>query len=550
MLAVVTYRTLCTVPLLIAALLLFALACAYDPDATPMASKADTPMPTSAITPAPRPTGTPTPWLTAKECRDRFDLDWAGAYPGRTAGQHSGSGVLEQRVLEKDLVVWAELANVEYKAVEIEAIKFELKGPTPSYESYKYTLLIVAEFRVREYLRGQGPDILSAIVEGQVAFNDLREVGCAKRVLEKEVGPLFGSNEGIALLESTSDPNFYHLGLAYANFKGMAGHRSTWLPYKTGSLMVGGREGALSLTELRQRVSSVLEEYNRRDDERWHDCVYDKYYDKGSDPWAYRGVPIPLIYYRDHHIIFNGEHVPVPAGTMIWISHDPYYGDGSGSSLAISTSMRLEGEDADLFEVTHHSEYVYDASEWEGSTGGMGQYLAIWYRPPEGRAEQWQSTTSGHVITAAEDLEEGEYTFNLHIEYGGRDFVDCGQDDYGPSEFTVIVDRDRPTTPPAPTNVRVVSKDLEGWTIVWDPTHGVGDHWVKVYRLDGDDEKIGAFLDRPNGLSYRIRFADMDGCGDMVYIKIYPRGDGKTYLLDYGEPSQPIEFRAEPCQSQ
>ena len=340
------------------------------------------------------------------------------------------------------MVVWAELANVEYQAVENEAIKFELKGPTPIYESYMYTLLVVAELRVHEYLRGEGPDIISAIVEGQLVFNDLGEVGCAKRILEKEVGPLFGSNEGIALLESTSDPNFYHLGMAYENFKVTEGHHGTWLPYKTGSLIVGGREGSLSLTDVRQRISSLLEEYNRHDDERWQDCVYGKYYSKGRDPWRYRGVSIPLIYYRDHHIIFNGEHVPVPTGTMVWISHDADYGDSSGRSLEISTSISLEGENADLFEVTYHSEYVYDAGEWQGSSGGIGHYLALWYRPAEGRAEQWQSTAAGHVITAAQELEEGEYSFDLHIEYGGADFVDCGQDDYGPSEFKVIVDKE------------------------------------------------------------------------------------------------------------
>ena len=39
----------------------------------------------------------------------------------------------------------------------------------------------------------------------------------------------------------------------------------------------------------------------------------------------------------------------------------------------------------------------------------MGHHLAIWYKPREGRVEQWQSTTVGYVITVAEDLEEGVY---------------------------------------------------------------------------------------------------------------------------------------------
>ena len=198
----------------------------------------------------------------------------------------------------------------------------------------------------------------------------------------------------------------------------------------------------LSLAEARQRVSSVLEEYNRRDDEQWHDCVYGKYYSKGRDPWRYRGVPIPYDDYRDHHIIFNGEHVPVPAGTNIWISHNPYYTDKSGRRLNISRSMSLEGEDAELFEVTYHSLYEYTANELVGSPGGIGHYLAIWHRPPEGQSWQGPSVMAGHVITAAEDLEEGEYSFDLHIEYGGRDFADCGQVDDRPSQFKVIVDKE------------------------------------------------------------------------------------------------------------
>ena len=164
MLIGVTFRPLCTGTLLAASLLLFASACADDPDATLMAPQVDNPTPTtskvatptSAITSATEPTNTPS-GQAGKEGVDRSDLVWACNYPGPSAGQHSGSGVLEQLVLEKELVVWTELANVEYKAVENEAIKFELKGPTPAYESHMYTLLIEAELRVHEYLRGRGP---------------------------------------------------------------------------------------------------------------------------------------------------------------------------------------------------------------------------------------------------------------------------------------------------------------------------------------------------------------------------------------------------------
>ena len=267
---------------------------------------------------------------------------------------------------------------------------------------------------------------------------------------------------------------------------------------------------------------------------------------RNGDRWDYRGVPIPFENYRDHHIIFNGEHVPVSAGTMIWISVNPYYTDDSGRRLTVTRNMRLEGGDAELFEVTYHSAYEYTAPGWSGSRGELSpcpHCLAIWRKPREGEYEQWQSVTAGHVMTTAEDLEEGEYSFDLRIEYASAVSTYCER-----REFKVIVDRDSATTPPAPANVRVQSKDSEGWTIGWDPTHGVDRYWVKVYRLDGDDEDRGAFPGSPNGLSYRIRFADMEGCGDVVYIKIYPEGDGRTYLRVFGEPSKPIEMRAEPCQ--
>ena len=261
---------------------------------------------------------------------------------------------------------------------------------------------------------------------------------------------------------------------------------------------------------------------------------------RNEDAWAYRGVPLPYQYYRDHHIIFNGEDAPVPAGTMVWISPNPDYRDDRGRRLNITRNMGLEGEHAGLFEVTYHSLYEYTANEFVG-TQGDGRYhhsLAIWRKAREGEAEQGPSTMAGHVITAAADLEEGEYNFDLLIEFphsGG-----CSRRD-----FKVIVDRD--TTPPAPANVRILSKDLDGWTIGWDPTHGVDSYIVRVYRLV-EGEQVRGFTGSPDGLSYRIRFADLSGCDDVVYLKVYPEGDGRIYLREHGEPSRPIEFRAEPCQ--
>ena len=157
----------------------------------------------------------------------------------------TGSGVLEQRVLQNDLVVWAEVVKVEFKAVETEEFALELKRSSMDYylyenSDYTYTLLGEVELRVREYLKGKGPDLLTAIVEGQMAFNSPGAQDCAKLAMEAEVGLLFGSKEGIALLESTSDPKLYHMGQAHENFGGKDGHHSMWLPYKGWTFDSGG----------------------------------------------------------------------------------------------------------------------------------------------------------------------------------------------------------------------------------------------------------------------------------------------------------------------
>ena len=221
---------------------------------------------------------------------------------------------------------------------------------------------------------------------------------------------------------------------------------STWLPYKDGRFYNRGPDGWISLAEVRRRVSSVLEEYNRSSDERWQRCVFYKYFGKGRDPWAYRGVPFLHHEYRDQTVVFTGEDVPVPAGAVVWISTDPYYVDEKGRRiLNISRSMSLEGDHADLFEATYHSAFQYTANEWKGTDGEMGpHYEAIWHKWHDGKAHQFQMTYPSLVVTAVEDLEEGEYTFNFkeHTKFNDQDPVDCGQDDGGPRLFKVIVDKD------------------------------------------------------------------------------------------------------------
>ena len=427
------------------------------PMQTPRPTLATTPVPTvttptetpwPTITPSPSSTAAPRP-ATVKGCNDLYEIGWAVFWV--SPSPDIGSGVLEQRVLQKDLVVRAEVMNVEFKAVEIDSIDFELKELAWDYEPYRYTLLGEVELRVHEYLKGEGPDLISAIVESQLVFNYPEAIDCAQQELDGEIGGLFDSSEGIALLESTNDPNLFHMGRAFDNFSWKDDddstwrseyRHSTWLPYRDGSFNNRGSDGWISLAEVRRRVSGVLEEYNRSSDERWQRCVTYKYFVKGRDPWAYRGFHFSYEDYRDQTVVFAAEDVPVPAGTVVWISPDPYYAD---RSLKVSRSMILEGGHAELFEATHYSEYQYTANEWKGSEGELGpNYEAIWYKRRDGKADQFQMTRAALVVTAVKDLEEGEYTFNFeeHTGFDGQDPVDCGQDDGGPRLFKVIVDKD------------------------------------------------------------------------------------------------------------
>ena len=396
--------------------------------------------------------------------------------------------------------------------------------------------------RVLEYLKGEGPDIITAVVESQLAFNSEEEGDCAESVFLADFSGLFDSQDGIALLDPTSDPTLYHMGMAHENFKGKYYHHSTWLPGKVGKYYNRSTNEWISIDEVRTRASSVLDEYTLSDDEEWQSCVFSKYYDKGRDPWAYQGFPIPFHNLRDHNIIFNGEDVPVSAGTIVWFWPDC---DGDRSDI----TGRLTGEYADLFEITYDSEYEYTVNEWKGNYGGQGHHLSIWYKRNEGESEQWQESTPGHVITVTEDLEDGVYRFTVAFE--GGDVVDCGQEKFEPGQYTVIVDEDGPPSPPVPTNAQVRRRPgSEGWTIAWDYHRpGVDYHQVEVYRLNEGEREIDSTLGGIEESDFRhISFADMKGCGDVIYIEIRAKGNGGIYLDDFGEPSEPVEIEAVQCE--
>ena len=475
------------------------------------------------------------------ECLDRYDIRHVG---GNTIWMSPepeiGSGVLEQRVLENDLVVLGEVLGVETKVVVVESVMSKLSRPS-IYEGFERTLIIETRLRVDEYLKGSGADEITVLIEGQSVFNTEEEGVCAKTGYPLGFGGLVESQQGIALLSFTGESGVYRLGYADTIIAGSQWDHGTWIVGEDGMFYDATREEWIGIGEARERVSSVVEEYGSRDDQRWRNCVSYKYESRGRDPWRYRGTEWLYEYYRDHDINFDGERAPVRAGDTVW-SYSDYEGYFSEFRLW------LGGRDADLFEVSYHSEFEKIANEWRASSGGIGHRLAIWYVHPQPFVEQWRQTVSGYVIKAVEDLPGGEYQFYLHAENQREDYVNCGQGYPEPNRFRVIVDGDRTTVPPAPSNVKVLD-DSEGWTIVWDPLDGVDHYDVYVYRLDGSGETDRAYVGSDTeDQGYRIRYDELDGCDDLVYVRILPYGDGETYLRDFGVAAEVIELRTGPCE--
>ncbi len=473
-------------------------------------------------------------------CLDRYDIrSVGGGTVWMSPSPDIGEGVLEQRVLENDVVVVGQVLRVNPEVVTVDSVKSKFLKPS-IYEGFQRTLIVEVHVLVSEYLKGNGPGEITAVVEGQSVFNTEEEGVCASAVFEHKYGRLIETGPAIAFLTATRHPGSYNLGYADEIIAGSQWDHGTWLVGEHGMFYDATRDRWIGLDEARQKVSSVVEEHDRRDDQRWRDCVYYKYRNKGRDPWRYRGGPITDDDNRDHDIIFNGERVPVDAGTTIW-SYADYYG------LTSESRLWLRGTDAGLFEVAYHSRYEITHNEWRAASGGDDQRLAIWHLAPEGSVEKWQQTVSGFVITAVEDLPEGVYEFYLFVEDQSEDHVDCGQAHPEPNRFRVFVDGDKATVPPAPTNVEIFD-DAEGWTIVWDPEDGVDDYYVYVYRLEDDGEERGAYLgDETEDPGYRIRFDELNGCDDLIYVRITPEGDGETYLKDFGASAGPIELRTDPC---
>ena len=313
------------------------------------------------------------------------------------------------------------------------------------------------------------------------------------------------------------------------------------------------------------------------------DCSGRRYIDR-SDRWDYDGIGWSWEWYRDHDIIFHGNHVPVPSGTIIRTLSEQAIAwnypeiDVRGNDV----HMRLEGEDAALFAVEYHPTYQFTYNKWRAaidlshlpdpndldalatavaSNSCTGFCKAIWHIPDHRhQTRQFQADFKGHIITNVQELPEGEYEFDLHIEFDYGYGFDCGRGDPEPRKFRIFVDKDRPTVPPAPTDVQVSERDNgDGWMVSWTPVGGIENYTIEVSlarldeRLREENPGYGGVLanQKADESPYHIELADIWGeCGNLLKLRIYALGDGTTYLRDFGGVSETVAFHAPPCMDQ
>ena len=346
---------------------------------------------------------------------------------------------LETRALERDIVVRATLVNDEVKVVDAEvatrlgnSIEAEPYGGWSHYGKVKYALLHELELRVHEYLKGQGPDRIVAIVAGQRASDSKAVIECVKRGYEEEVS--FEKTEAIFFLSFTHNPDEHYLGLSDTITRKRPITWSPMMPGSDGEFYFREKDEWFSLDEIRRRVSDVIEEYTRFEDAGWQECIVRKYQDR---EWAKThgmsmGMPIPLDMLPKQVFSFSGENAPVTAGTTIWEFPDGFYQG--------RYSPRLEGENSEQFEITFHEDYqVTFNSKWEGTDvkGPNSVYSAYWTLTTSGTTSESTSRQPAHILTATEDLPQGVHRFS--ISWRDNEARDCGQDPAWTNEYLVVV---------------------------------------------------------------------------------------------------------------
>ena len=289
------------------------------------------------------------------ECHEQYTIySGPNILPTETFEGSWSAGTLEQQVLENDAIVHTKVLSSEFKIVETDAVPFEIlsfyNSSTPPYP--KYMTVVEVELAVLEYLNGEGPDRTTAVIEGQVGFEDWEARHCAKSTHEHQMrdSDFLDLDEGIAYLKSTDFSDVHYLGLLLNNFswqeyssnQGVASS-SVWLPFVgNGEFYSRHADEWVTLEDARRRVTALVEELGRYpDDEDWRGMRY------GLAP------PIP-VHLPKQIIHFRGEDAPIEAGTAIW--QLPWWSnERDGSELTVW----LEGKDADRFEITYLEKLLY-----------------------------------------------------------------------------------------------------------------------------------------------------------------------------------------------
>lgn len=457
---------------------------------------------------------------------------------------------LEIRALKTDAIIRARLADDEVKVVDGEvasrlgnAIGEDPLGGWSHYDDVKYTLLHELELQVHEYLKGEGSDRITAIVAGQSVSDSRLEIECAKRKYEEEVR--LEGGEGVYFLRATDVHDRYYLGLSDSITAKRPASWTPIMPGTDGEFYHRERREWVGLEEIRRRVSDTLQEYSRHDDTEWQECVIDKYYSKewSKGRGMYMGFPIPLQMLPKQVLNFSGEHAPIAAGATIWEFPDGFEG---------RYSPRLEGESAEQFEITFHQSYNFTFnSKWEGTDvkGLNSVHSANWTAATENTTAESTSRQSGHILTTTEHLPQGLYSFS--ISWRDNEARDCGQDPAWTDEYLVVVtEQGGPSEPPpAPAAERWRIGESNSIELSWENLPGASRYVLSISRTGIHSFAAIAEIPAPEDDSPKVTW-QLDTstlpCDMNYYYVVQARGDGTTYIDDWGPPYKPLLITVTP----
>ena len=367
-------------------LVLLALACSGNTDASPLAN------PTSEPTVAPEPTET---IRESDVVRDRHG----------NVRLFLGKDLLEKRILEADII--ARVSKLPHKVVGT-----QYPGQTDYIPAIKFT------FRVHEYLKGSGRNQLVAYAYGEHHYFDLEE-SSAREAKDKWGDWIrgyrdgrFDDREAIVFLKRPVADGPYQIG-SLGEYEDLDGRTVTrrvtvadeesqvWLPaeaslsswlrgpnqrFLTEDVTSGGSGGArsgsssISRSELGNLIASVQAELDANPSDAYRECLIDKYVTIAK-----------LRYYKQEQDFQAREEFEIAAG----LPANTRVGD-TGASFHFTIGREwLVGRDKDLF------------------------------------------TARSSVIYTTRLLEAGEYRFFYNFLKAGA--VDCGVSSEQEKELKVIV---------------------------------------------------------------------------------------------------------------